>query len=92
MNAYDATDLCAHKFLLLVMRDPALDLHTRICAAGDLMQAGLGDISHVRTVAINIEAPPTPPPGSTTLGVISDAGAAPDHRPQRRFRNLRLVR
>ena len=46
----------AHEFLLTTMRDQSLELMSRIEAAGKLVYAGLGDIPHIRTLHVIINA------------------------------------
>jgi hypothetical protein len=62
MHAYDTPGISAHEFMLAVMHDPAIALHIRIHAAGQLCRAGLGDLPHVRTIKIIIDAGYIPTP------------------------------
>ena len=97
MQAYDTPGLSAHEFLLVIMRDQTFPLHIRMRAAEAACRAGYGDIGTIRTQHVVIDggipagADQTKAP-DYQLGVASDAGKAPGHRPPRRHRGFYLVR
>ena len=86
-----------HQFLLDIMHDPAMSLHHRIDAAGKLIAANLGDNPAIRIERVIIDGG-IPADADLTkapeyqLGVCSDAGKAPGHRPPRKHRGFYVVK